>query len=351
MAKNVARRALLNLVDPGPNREQVSLIWDFFESRCAYCDRELIRGTKQGHVDHLVSASAAGRNHIANRVLACASCNEVEKRDMDWEAFLEMKCPDVAVRTARKGRIERWKTLNHEQSSGAKLEHLAAADLAATEIAAMIDEKVKQLRALVGRRPPGIRRKTESGVVRAPVRRREGITVAYRAPRLTFRAAEIEALEMAQSFQVDTPQGSFVMTREEFHKEFPGVVASESYRKGLYHYAVTPRRAYDYLIPALPDVTLDEIVDRLDGSKRRATYGAIGGVLGRLPRSVMSGRPKTHRNSWIVSAADGLPTGYSASELHPELLICPLVIDDASELVRLLTEHRTRLTSEAADAL
>lgn len=65
--------------------------------------------------------------------------------------------------------------------------------------------------------------------------------------------------------------------------------------------------------------TTQEIIARLARHRQRATYGALAGVVGGLPRSVMSGLPKTRENSWIVAAATGLPTGYTAGEMAPEL--------------------------------
>jgi hypothetical protein len=72
---------------------------------------------------------------------------------------------------------------------------------------------------------------------------------------------------------------------------------------------------------ALGDVSLDEILQFLNHDKARATYGAVAEVLGVIPRS-MGARLGTRRPeaSWIVSAANGLPTDYSEDEWHPALL-------------------------------
>jgi hypothetical protein len=68
------------------------------------------------------------------------------------------------------------------------------------------------------------------------------------------------------------------------------------------------------------DPTLDEIITFLNNSRVRATYGAVAEILGVVPRS-MGARLGSHHveASWIVSAATGLPTGYSPTEIHPEL--------------------------------
>jgi hypothetical protein len=68
---------------------------------------------------------------------------------------------------------------------------------------------------------------------------------------------------------------------------------------------------------------LDEILTRLDKRKQRATYGAVAGIVGGLARSVMSGRPKTLKNSWVVAKNGpnrGSPTGYTRAQIHPDCL-------------------------------
>ncbi len=111
-AKNTIRRALRELVDPSPDKDEVQQIWRFFDGECAYCGRTLIRKAKEGHIDHLVSASKGGPNHISNRVLACAPCNESEKREMDWDQFLRMKNLDLRAYQTRRDRILQWRTMN-----------------------------------------------------------------------------------------------------------------------------------------------------------------------------------------------------------------------------------------------
>ena len=73
--------------------------------------------------------------------------------------------------------------------------------------------------------------------------------VRYPATRLAFRGSAIEPLGLDDSFQVDTPVGSFRFTKRQFYDEFPGVVRSTSYRlNGLYHYPSLPRRAERYRV-------------------------------------------------------------------------------------------------------
>lgn len=66
-------------------------------------------------------------------------------------------------------------------------------------------------------------------------------------------------------------------------------------------------------------LTLDQILDALDANHQRATYGAVAAVLGKSPRTLMQGRERDTRHSWVVSRVTGQPTGYDSSLLHPEL--------------------------------
>ena len=86
--KNVIRRSLREIVDPSPTKEEEVRIWKFFNSECAYCGKPLSKPQKQGHIDHLFPSSLDGPNHISNRVLSCATCNEAEKLDGAWQEFM-----------------------------------------------------------------------------------------------------------------------------------------------------------------------------------------------------------------------------------------------------------------------
>ena len=65
--------------------------------------------------------------------------------------------------------------------------------------------------------------------------------------------------------------------------------------------------------------TLDQVLDALDANHQRATYGAVAALLGKSPRTLMQGRERDTRHSWVVSRQTGQPTGYDAALLHPEL--------------------------------
>ena len=72
--------------------------------------------------------------------------------------------------------------------------------------------------------------------------------------------------------------------------------------------------------------TLAEIVRFLNRAEVRATYGAVAGLLRVVPRS-MGARlgDKEPQKSWIVNAKTGLPTGYTAAEMHRMLKRNPTI--------------------------
>ena len=77
-------------------------------------------------------------------------------------------------------------------------------------------------------------------------------------------------------------------------------------------------------------MTLEEIVDLLDEHGKRATYGAVASVLGHSPRSLLKGRERGRRFSWIVNRETGLPTGYPDDQLDPRLKESgPVIVSDA----------------------
>lgn len=65
---------------------------------------------------------------------------------------------------------------------------------------------------------------------------------------------------------------------------------------------------------------LDLILERLERHRQPVTYGAVGGVVGRISQSVMRGRPRSPLNSWVVNASTRRPTGYDPHQMHPDLL-------------------------------
>jgi hypothetical protein len=87
----------------------------------------------------------------------------------------------------------------------------------------------------------------------------------------------------------------------------------------------------------MSDFTMDQILDALDRSHQRATYGAVAAVLDRPPRTLMQGRDRDQRHSWVVSRKSGEPTGYDPSLMHPALRERPEVIDSKEALADWLT--------------
>ena len=95
------------------------------------------------------------------------------------------------------------------------------------------------------------------------------------------------------------------------------------------------------------DRTFDDILDLLDRHHQRATYGAVGAVVDRLPRYLMGGRPRDHRHSWIVNHLTGLPTGYAPGDMHPALHARPEVLHTSQQLEDWLRDVRTMAASGA----
>lgn len=65
--------------------------------------------------------------------------------------------------------------------------------------------------------------------------------------------------------------------------------------------------------------TLEHIAEQLARHHQRATYGAVAAALGQAPRSLMHGQQRAPGFSWIVSAQNHQPTGYTAEEKDPAL--------------------------------
>ncbi len=145
-AKNLMRRAVDEIVDPGPG--SVDALWEHFEARCAYCGKELRRDQREGHVDH---ADADGGNHLGNLVLACGSCNGDEKREESWRAFLRRKTPDDASFVEREGRILTWFEL-HARSPVEGSPEIAHARQQIEEVIEQFAVRCGELKKLVSER-------------------------------------------------------------------------------------------------------------------------------------------------------------------------------------------------------
>ncbi len=78
-----------------------------------------------------------------------------------------------------------------------------------------------------------------------------------------------------------------------------------------------------------------EILHFLNQKQIRATYTAVGGLLGLPARSVGKYLGKRRvQASWVVSKKTEMPAGYKPPEIHPALKRNPEVIDTAEELGR-----------------
>lgn len=75
----------------------------------------------------------------------------------------------------------------------------------------------------------------------------ERLAARYSFSRLAFKADVIEPLGMDEMFRVDTPEGSYAMTKREFYGVFPLIKESRSYlHDRLYSYPKPPKRAQQF---------------------------------------------------------------------------------------------------------
>jgi len=79
-------------------------------------------------------------------------------------------------------------------------------------------------------------------------------------------------------------------------------------------------------------MSLDEIVELLDTHGQRATYGAVARLLGHSPRSLLRGRERGRRFSWIVNRETGMPTSYPDDQIDPRLKDSGPVLASDAEL-------------------
>lgn len=131
-AKNAIRRSLVEIIDPKPKKAEIEAMWNHFENNCAFCGTKMNREDRVGHADHLLAASAGGRNHIYNRVLACPKCNGDVKLDLEWRKFMDDLPLTKEARDLRIRKIEEWQEL-HREGCFVSDEDVAAA-LTAAEI-------------------------------------------------------------------------------------------------------------------------------------------------------------------------------------------------------------------------
>jgi hypothetical protein len=87
----------------------------------------------------------------------------------------------------------------------------------------------------------------ERSLNRAPEYQADAGMTAYSFRRLCFKKSVIDSLGPEDMFRVDTPYGSFAMTKADFMRDFANVLNSASYQQaGLYHYPKVPQKAERY---------------------------------------------------------------------------------------------------------
>ncbi|MDB4917970.1 MAG: hypothetical protein JWM95_5614 [Gemmatimonadetes bacterium] len=84
------------------------------------------------------------------------------------------------------------------------------------------------------------------------------------------------------------------------------------------------------------DTRMDRLLDVLDTARQRVTYGAAASLLGQAPRTLMKGRDRDARHSWVVNRRNGEPTGYQAEMRHPDLKRSDRIIETREELEKWL---------------
>ena len=89
---------------------------------------------------------------------------------------------------------------------------------------------------------------------------------------------------------------------------------------------------------------LERILAFLNRDKIRATYKAVGEVLG-IPAIAVNrrslGEPRPER-SWIVRSDTGLPTGYDPDKLHPNLCDDPAILKTGDALRRAMQRFEAK---------
>jgi hypothetical protein len=70
----------------------------------------------------------------------------------------------------------------------------------------------------------------------------------YESTRFCFKRHVIDRLGMDDEFRMITPVGVFQMSKAAFFREFPNVLASESYKAGVYNYPRLPSKAEGFRV-------------------------------------------------------------------------------------------------------
>jgi hypothetical protein len=86
--------------------------------------------------------------------------------------------------------------------------------------------------------------------------------------------------------------------------------------------------------------TLDQVLDLLNKHHQRATYGAVADLVGGHARSVLQGRKRNWRHSWVVNQDTGMPTEYPSGMIHPAIAERPEIIASSEELEAWVAKNR-----------
>ena len=94
--------------------------------------------------DHLVPN---GGNHLGNIVLACGCCNEYEKLNTDWDAFLRKKATTSQLYGERRSRILDWQKFHKRDHSQVNQVLLEQAEDCIRRAVKSFDRELSKLRA------------------------------------------------------------------------------------------------------------------------------------------------------------------------------------------------------------
>jgi hypothetical protein len=83
----------------------------------------------------------------------------------------------------------------------------------------------------------------------------------------------------------------------------------------------------------------DRVLTALNKHRQRATYGAVGDLVGLPALSLMQGLTKGPQYSWVVSKSTGMPTGYAEAEIDSHLRLQSRVLKSRAELEEWLSRH------------
>lgn len=143
-AKNFIARSLRAVADPHPSGTALQKLWKHFNNQCAYCGRKLRPGMEDASYDHLVPK---GGNNLGNIALACGRCNEYEKLNTAWDAFLRKKATTLKSYRERRSRILDWQKCHKSDHSQVNQVLLEQAEDCIRRAVKSFDRELSKLRA------------------------------------------------------------------------------------------------------------------------------------------------------------------------------------------------------------